>query len=103
MWFKSDQLPKVDGFWSITLYDPTNNFTPNSINRYAIGDRTKGLKWDPDGGLKIYIQSTSPGTDREPNWLPSTVSGLFSLVLRTYLPGTEIVEQKWAPPGIKVV
>ena len=83
---------------SITLYDPTYNFTPNPINRYAIGDRTTGLKTDSDGGLTIYIQSTSPGEDKESNWLPSTTNGLFILVMRTYMPGAEIVEQKWAPP-----
>ncbi len=55
-----------------------------------------------DGGLTIYIQSTSPGKDKESNWLPSTKSGQFWLVMRTYMPGTEIVEQTWAPPPVMV-
>ena len=38
--FVPGQLPKVNGFWSLTLYDPTYNFTPNPINCYSIGDRT---------------------------------------------------------------
>jgi hypothetical protein len=42
--FSPGHLPQVEGFWSITLYDSTYNFTPNPINRYAIGDRTAGLK-----------------------------------------------------------
>jgi hypothetical protein len=98
--FASGQLPKVDGFWSITLYDPTYNFTDNPINRYSIGDRTQGLKKDSDGGLTLYIQNTSPGKDKTFNWLPSTRSGPFILVMRTYIPGVEIVEQKWAPPPV---
>jgi len=98
--FAPGELPKVKGFWSLTLYDPTYNFTDNSIDRYSIGDRTPGLKEDPDGGLTIYIQSTSPGKDKESNWLPRTKSGLFLVVMRTYRPETEIVEQKWAPPGV---
>ena len=98
MRFAPGQLPKVNGFWSISMYDRTFNFTPNPINRYAIGDRTPGLKKDADGGLTLYIQSTSPGKDKESNWLPSTASGLFYMVMRTYLPGAEIVEQQWAPP-----
>lgn len=98
--FAPSQLPKVKGFWSMTLYDPTYNFTPNPINRYSIGDRTPDVKRDPDGGLTVYIQSTSPGKDKESNWLPSTTSGLFILVMRTYMPGEEIVEQKWAPPPV---
>lgn len=100
MRFAPGQLPKVNGFWSISMYDPTFNFTPNRINLYAIGDRTPGLKKDADGGLTLYIQSTSPGKDKESNWLPSTTSGRFFMVMRTYMPGAEIVEQQWAPPPV---
>jgi hypothetical protein len=83
--FTPDQLPDVKGFWSMTLYDPTYNFTPNSINRYSIGDRSKKVKKREDGSLTIYVQSTSPGAGKESNWLPSTQSGLFFLVMRTYI------------------
>ena len=80
------------------MYDPTFNFTDTPLNRYSLGDRTKGLKKDADGGLTLYIQRNSPGKDKESNWLPSTQSGPFFLIMRTYMPGPEIVEQKWAPP-----
>ena len=103
MRFPPGQLPKVEAFWSITIYDPTYNLIANPINRYAIGDRTPGLKPDADGGLTLYLQGTAPGKDKESNWLPCTKSGLFVLVLRTYIPGSEIVEQKWAPPGVERV
>ena len=98
--FAPGQLPKVHGFWSLTMYDPTFNFTDNPLNRYSIGDRTKGLKRDVDGGLTLYIQRTSPGPGKQSNWLPSTQSGGFFLIMRTYMPGIEIVEQKWAPPPV---
>jgi hypothetical protein len=65
-----------------------------------MGDRAPGLKKDADGGLTLYIQSTSPGQDKESNWLPSTTSGSFYMVMRTYMPGAEIVEQQWAPPPV---
>lgn len=97
------QLPKVNGFWSITLYDPTYNFTPNPIDRYAIGDRSKGLKRDPEGGLTLYIQNSSPGREKESNWLPSTQRGPFLLVMRTYMPGAEIIEQKLAPRAVMAI
>ena len=89
----------MKAFWSITMYDPTYNLVANPLNRYAIGDRTRGLKLDPDGGLTIYLQGTTPGADKESNWLPSPTSGPYLIVLRTYLPGAEIVEKKWSPPG----
>ena len=98
--FAPGQLPKVDGFWSITMYDLTYNLIANPINRYSIGNRTKGLAKDADGGLTLFIQSTSPGKDKESNWLPGPPNGLFFVVMRTYMPGPEIIEQKWAPPPI---
>ncbi len=101
--FGPGQLPKVNAFWSVSLYDTTFNFTPNPINRYAIGDRTPGVKRDADGGLTIYVQSESPGADKASNWLPSTKSGGYKLILRAYMPGREIVEQTWAPPAIQLV
>ena len=101
--FAPGELPDVDAFWSLTLYDPTFNFTANPIDRHALGDRSPGLKRDADGGLTIHIQSTSPGRDLESNWLPSTGSGPFMLVLRTYIPGPAIAQQRWAPPPVTPV
>lgn len=98
--FAPGQLPKVNAFWSLTMYDPTFNFTDNALDRYSLGDRSEGLKKDADGGLTFYIQRTSPGKDKESNWLPSPQSGPFFLILRTYMPGAEIIEQKWAPPAV---
>ncbi|MCV3244081.1 DUF1254 domain-containing protein [Mesorhizobium sp. ZC-5] len=98
--FAPGQLPKVNAFWSITMYDPTFNFTDNALNRYSLGDRSQGLKKDADGGLTFYIQRDSPGKDNESNWLPSPQSGEFFLIMRTYMPGPEIVAQKWAPPAV---
>lgn len=98
--FPPGQLPPVKAFWSVTMYDPTFNLVENPINRYAIGNRTQNLKKDADGGLTIYIQGDSPGKDKESNWLPSPKSGSFFMLLRTYLPDPEIVEQKWVPPGV---
>jgi len=74
----------------------------NPISRYAIGDRTPGIKADTDGSLTIHIQADSPGVAREPNWLPSPKTGPFFVVLRSYLPGPEIIEQTWQIPGITV-
>ena len=96
--FPPGQLPKVEAFWSITIYDPTFNLIANPIDRYAIGNRTMGLKLDADGGLTVYIQSESPGAGKESNWLPCKKSGPFMLILRTYIPGKSIVDQTWAPP-----
>jgi hypothetical protein len=69
--FPPGGLPEVKSFWSLTLYDETNNFVDNPLNRYALGDRSTQMKKDADGGLTIYIQAESPGSDKEGNWLPA--------------------------------
>lgn len=98
--FAADQLPKVKAFWSLTMYGPDFNLVDNPISRYSIGDRTPNLKRDADGGLTIYIQASSPGKNKESNWLPSTKSGPMFLILRSYMPEKEIVERTWQIPGI---
>lgn len=82
--FKKGQLPAVNAFWSLTMYDTEGFQVPNSIDRFAIGDRDK-LKFNPDGSLDIYIQHQSPGADKESNWLPAP-AGPFQVMMRMYSP-----------------
>lgn len=98
--FAPGKLPDVKGFWSLTLYDNTDNLNPNPINRYSIGNRTEGLKTDADGGLTVYIQHDTPGKDKESNWLPSPESGKFRFAFRAYWPGEAVQKGLWNPPGI---
>lgn len=100
--FAKDQIPPVRGFWSLTMYDEHQLFTANPINRYAIGDRDK-LAFNPDGSLDLYIQSESPGQDKEANWLPAPKSGSFTMNLRLYWPKTEVLDATWSPPPVKRV
>ena len=75
----------------------------NPINRYAIRDRTRGIKPEADGPTILHLQSTLPGADKESNWLPTSTEGAFSMALRTYGPGEAIVKQTWQPPTVKEV
>ncbi len=91
------------GFWSVTLYDNTNSYpVPNPINRYALGGDNKDLKYNPDGSLTMYLQTESPGKDKESNWLP-TPPGEYTLIMRAYAPSDEMVKalsdpQLFVPP-----
>jgi hypothetical protein len=96
--FDKGGQPKVKAFWSVTMYDLKYNLVANPINRYSIGDRS-GMKPDADGGLTIFVQKNSPGADKEANWLPAP-DGQFFMILRTYLPADDIVNQTWQPPRI---
>ena len=102
MRFAPGQWPPVTQFWSITMYSlPERFLVPNAINRYSIGDRTPGLKPDPDGGLTLYLQAESPGADTESNWLP-TPKGPFFFAARFYGPKAEILDGRWLlPPLVK--
>ena len=98
--FDADDKPPADSFWSLALYGTDMNLVANPANRYSIGDRTAGLKTDPDGGLTIHLQVESPGGDAEANWLPSPSDGEWFVVLRMYLPRPEVIDAKWECPPI---
>ena len=87
MHFEQDEIPTLQekGFWSLALYSSNFQLVGNEINRYSIGDKTPGMKRNPDGSLTIYIQSKPP-KGYESNWLPSPTSGLFLLNYPIYLP-----------------
>jgi hypothetical protein len=102
--FPAGQLPAVNGFWSLTMYEATPDgqffLIANPANRYAIGDRTPGLKANADGSLDIWIGRSDPGGERTANWLPAPTQGPFTLSLRAYLPKTEFLDGRYRLPAI---
>jgi hypothetical protein len=108
--FPAGQLPPVNAFWSVTMYDgKTQLLIENPINRYLINSpMLPDMKTNADGSLTIYIQNKSPGADREANWLPAP-DGPIYLMIRLYWPKTTppsilpVGEGTWQPPGVKRV
>jgi hypothetical protein len=102
--FASGQLPPVNSFWSLTMYEmPASLLTANPLNRYLINSpMLPDLKRDSDGGLRIYVQHDSPGNDKESNWLPAP-NGPFSMILRLYWPKPEALDGAWKEPALKKV
>ena len=98
MRFPAGELPPVDGFWSLTMYDADYFFVENQLNRYSISPRD-ALKANPDGSVDLFIQTESPGAMRETNWLPAP-EGPFVLMLRTYWPKAAILNGSWSPPPV---
>lgn len=99
--FTAEQFPPVNAFWSITMYRmPEILLVANPIDRYSIGDRTRNLRYEQDGSLQIYISHSSPGPEKESNWLPAP-EGPFILALRCYLPD-QIRFRGYHPPAVKV-
>jgi len=97
--FEQAELPPVNAFWSVTMYDAEGFQVANTLERFAIGDRDT-LKYNGDGSLDIYIQHESPGEDKECNWLPSPAQGVLGLTMRLYAPKAQALDGRWAPPAI---
>jgi hypothetical protein len=96
--FEKEQIPPVDGFWSVTLYDNDGFQVANSLNRFAVSSWMP-FKYDADGSLTLFIQNESPGSERESNWLPAP-KGPFNLTMRLYAPKSEALTGRWNPPPV---
>jgi hypothetical protein len=100
--FAPGQLPPVNAFWSLTMYEePQSLLVANSLNRYLINSpMLPQLKRDADGGLTLIVQNESPGKDKEANWLPAP-KGPFSMIMRLYWPKEAAMEGKWKQPPLQ--
>jgi len=102
MHFDKGKLPRVNGFWSLTMYNAAYFFVANSLNRYTLSARDK-LKATADGSVDLYVQHENPGKNKESNWLPAP-SDKFILMLRMYWPKEtppSILDSTWTIPGVK--
>jgi hypothetical protein len=102
--FAPGQLPPVNAFWSVTMYElPASLLVANPINRYLLNSSMlPQFKKDADGGLTVYIQNESPGKDKEANWLPAP-KGPFFMAMRLYWPKGAALEGKWTAPPLERV
>jgi len=96
-----DQVPPVNGFLSLSIYNEHHFFVKNPINRFSVGTKNKDLKFAADGSLTIYVQAEArPIPHSTPNWLPAP-SGDFSLYVRVYWPEAEITGGSSSPPAVR--
>jgi hypothetical protein len=97
--FAPGELPPVNAFWSLTMYDlPASLLVANPINRYLLNaPMLPQFVKDADGGLTFYVQNESPGKDKEPNWLPAP-KGPFFIAMRLYWPKEPALDGTWKQP-----
>lgn len=102
--FAPGALPPVNAFWSLTMYElPQSLLYANPIDRYLINSAMlPDLKHDSDGGITIYVQNSSPGKDKESNWLPAP-KGPFFLAMRLYWPKEQALDGQWKAPPLQRV
>jgi hypothetical protein len=97
--FERGHLPPVGAFWSLTMYDADGYLYENPLRRYALGDRTSGLRRGRDGSLTLLIQHRQPAGAAASNWLPAP-AGRFRVALRLYEPRRSVLSGAWRPPPL---
>jgi hypothetical protein len=108
--FAANQLPPVETFWSLTMYDPkTQHLITNPINRFLLNsEMPPNMKQNPDGSLTLIIQRDAPVKEDEANWLPAP-NGPVYMLLRLYWPKSTKpsilppVMGTWQPPPVVAV
>ena len=104
MHFDKGQMPPVNGFWSLTMYNAEYFFVDNPLNRYTLSARNE-LKKNADGSVDLYLHNENPGPAKESNWLPAP-KGRFIPMLRLYWPKEtppSIIDGTWKIPAIQQV
>ena len=97
--FEKGATPPARAFWSITLYDADGFQVANVLNRFAVSSWMP-FHYNVDGSLDLYFQNSSPGEDKEANWLPAPKAP-FNLTMRLYSPQSDALTGKWNPPPVK--
>jgi len=86
----------VDGFWSITVYNPEGYLEPNQYNAYSVN--MTSAKKGADGSVAIQFG----GCDGEiPNCLP--IMKGWNYTVRLFLPRPEILNGTWRFPEAQPV
>jgi hypothetical protein len=98
--FKAGELPPVEGFWSLAAYRLSDlQLEDNEIQRYSIGDRTRGINYNADGSLTLTLQHEKP-VNPAANWLP-VPHGMFMIVMRLYEPSAAALENDYLLPELE--
>ncbi len=81
----------VDGFWSISVYDPDGRFAPNPQKAFTVNSVT--AKTEPDGAVIVQFG----GCDGKiANCLPTPPG--WSYMVRLYRPRAEVLRGAWTLP-----
>ncbi|WP_254897809.1 DUF1254 domain-containing protein [Kitasatospora sp. NA04385] len=99
--FAPGRLPPARFFWSASVHRlPERLPADDGTDRCAIGDRTPGLVHGEDGSLTLYVQHRRPTDPAEAaNWLPAP-EGPYSVAVRAYGPGPELLDGSWRLPDL---
>jgi hypothetical protein len=94
--FSSVGIPPITankGFWSVTVYDSSNNIYSSTTNTYYYTSQVGGvyalgsIQLAAMGGIPtLYFQNSTPSDSTQlPYWIP-VPNGVFSVIMRLYNP-----------------
>ena len=83
----------MDGFWSISLYDPKGFFQANERGAYSVNNITAAR--NEDGAVTVHFGGCGDG---RPNCLP--IMDGWNYIVRLYRPRAEILNGTWTFPTI---
>jgi hypothetical protein len=86
----------VDGFWSISVYNPEGFFQANDRNAYSVNNITAVP--DDDGAVTVHFGACG---DNRPNCLP--IMDGWNYTVRLYRPRAEVLDGSWTFPAIEPV
>ena len=84
----------VDGFWSISVYNPDGFFEPNERDAYSVNNITATP--NPDGSFTVHFGGCA---DERPNCLP--IMDGWNYTVRLYRPRPEVLDGSWSFPTIE--
>lgn len=121
----TNPIPKVNAFWSVTLYNCNGLFLPNTynsdgtVNPNGTGTYSIGSNYFTDSSqfVKIYIQHDKPDDNLlgalgawlpappqdipGPTVIPEGKEGIFTLTMRLYVPDPSVLDaEQWIPPKL---
>ena len=82
------------------MYENDGYLHPNGARRYAIGDRTPGLRRGKDGSLTLAIQRARPPAQPARTGCPPR-RGRFRMIMRIYEPRRSVLDGRWQPPPVR--
>ena len=92
----------VKQYWSATVYDRATHAFILDLSRTGRSSQSQGIQKNEDGSVDIYFGPQAP-SNKESNWVPTSVDGEFEVLFRLYGPEKAFADKTWKLPDIEKI